>query len=488
MLAPEAPRSEHDPDLPAAAANLAMRPFTGTFADASHESAFAAQLYRLAFPAHLLLMALTLAIAIWETLAWKFIDDKPAEVSFLLELLCPLAEAFGLVGRILLHYHLTHDWVRGQRWGSRVWMVTTVLSCIAIAWWYAMAPASACPLAKEDFATSLAILAVALCNGSHGMGFLQKLAPMGALIACELFILALCGEVVLPSTLLDVATACVGTVLAHIAELKMRHNYAERRQLEEIRRRQDQKLLEQRSDQRLLEQRNEQLRKEKDRLDYERRFALHQVGLKRSETGARERATCVGPPSVDMLTSGCGGVPVETALYYPLAQPAGGGRHVSWTHPANASDSQYAREQAPVVGILRGARVTTEWSGGASTGGDSSSTEPEITHILPTNASLGARMPLPLEMPQPVYPLRLSHCSSEASSGFRMVDAGLPPRAAGGDMHTFRGASTLSGASTLPGASTLSNMHTTVPTETDTPICTQFPAGQSGLDSLRTSS
>ena len=71
-------------------------------------------------------------------------------------------------------------------------------SCIAIAWWYAMAPALACPLAKEDFATSLAILAIALCNGSHGMGFLQKLAPMGALVACELSALALCGELVLP--------------------------------------------------------------------------------------------------------------------------------------------------------------------------------------------------------------------------------------------------------------------------------------------------
>ena len=392
ILARDAPRSEHDPDLPAAAANLAMRPFRGTFTDASHESAFAAQLFRLAFPAHVLLMALTLAVAIWETLAGMLVAGKPLGVAFLL---CPLAEAIGLVGRILLHYQ--DDWVRGQRWGSRVWMVTTVLSCIAIAWWYAMVPASACPLAKEDFATSLAILAVALCNGSHGMGFLQKLAPMACLLACELYILVLCGEVVLPSTLLDVATACVGTVLAHVAELKMRHNYAERRQLEEIRRRQDQQLLKHRSDQRLLEQRNEQLRKEKDRLDYERRFALHQVGLERSETrGARERATCVGPPSVEVLTSGCGRA-VETA------QPsAGGGRHVAWTtHPANASDSQCAREGAPVVGILKWARVTTEWSGGTSVSGDSSTTEPEIMHILPTNASLGARMPLPLERPQP---------------------------------------------------------------------------------------
>ena len=466
LLARDAPRSERDPDLQAAATNLAMRPFTGTFADSSHESAFAAQLFRLAFPAHILFMALSLALSIWETLACP-LAETALGVAFLL---CSLAQTLGLVGRILLH--LMHDLARGQRWGSRVWTATTVLSGIAIVSWYAAAPASA--LAKEDFAGSLAILVIALCNGSHGMGFLQKLVPMGALLVCELSVLALCGEVVLSSILMDVGTAVVGTAVAHMAELKMRHSYAEkrrlaeeRRQLEEIRKGLDQKLLEQRKRERLLEQRNEQLREEKDRLDYERRFALHQVGLERSETGARERATCVGPTSMDMLTSGCGRVPIETALDYPLAQPAGGGRHVAWTtHPGNASDSQCAREKAPVVGILREARVTTEWSGGASTGGGSSSTEPEITHILPTNASLGARMPLPLERPLPVYPLRLSRCSSEASSESRMVDVEMPPRPAGDDMHAFPGASTLSGASTLLGASTLSvaavagDMHT----------------------------
>ena len=226
----------------------------------------------------------------------------------------------------------------------------------------------------------------------------------------------------------------------------------------------------------------EQLRSEKERLDYERRFALHQVGLERSETGARD------PPSMDMLTSGCGRVPIETALDYPLAQPAGGGRHVAWTtHPGNASDSQCAREKAPVVGILREARVTTEWSGGASTGGGSSSTEPEIMHILPTNASLGARMPLPLEMPQPAYPLRLSHCSSEASSGSRMVDAGLPPGAAAGATCTHF-AVRLPYPVRLPSPVHLPSPICTPPCRRRrTPICTQFPAGQLGLGSLTTS-
>ena len=47
-----APRSEHDP------ANIVMHPVTGTFADPMHESAFAAQFCRLAFPCYAFLMVL----------------------------------------------------------------------------------------------------------------------------------------------------------------------------------------------------------------------------------------------------------------------------------------------------------------------------------------------------------------------------------------------------------------------------------------------
>ena len=52
LLASNAPRSEHDP------ANIVMHPVTGTFADPMHESAFAAQFCRLAFPCHAFLMVL----------------------------------------------------------------------------------------------------------------------------------------------------------------------------------------------------------------------------------------------------------------------------------------------------------------------------------------------------------------------------------------------------------------------------------------------
>ena len=50
----------------AAAAN--MHRVTGVFADPSHESAFAAQLFHMAYPTHVLLMALILSYYTWYAL------------------------------------------------------------------------------------------------------------------------------------------------------------------------------------------------------------------------------------------------------------------------------------------------------------------------------------------------------------------------------------------------------------------------------------
>ena len=49
-------------DAGAEAPDLSMHALTGTFADPAHESAFGAQSFRLAFPLHVLLMVLCLAI------------------------------------------------------------------------------------------------------------------------------------------------------------------------------------------------------------------------------------------------------------------------------------------------------------------------------------------------------------------------------------------------------------------------------------------
>ena len=71
LLPPGGPRSEHDPERAVAADDITMHPVTmhplsGTFKDAYHEQAFAAQLFRLAFPVHALILTLSLSTcAFW---------------------------------------------------------------------------------------------------------------------------------------------------------------------------------------------------------------------------------------------------------------------------------------------------------------------------------------------------------------------------------------------------------------------------------------
>ena len=54
----DAPTNEHDLDLKLADEDIAMHPVTGSFTmHPKHESACSAQIFRLAFPSHVLLMA-----------------------------------------------------------------------------------------------------------------------------------------------------------------------------------------------------------------------------------------------------------------------------------------------------------------------------------------------------------------------------------------------------------------------------------------------
>ena len=88
---------------------VTMHPVTGTFADARVESAFAAMLFRLAFPMHVLLMAIQLALWTW---------NANAIPSFSLSYFVTfqLTASLALLGRVLIHR--MHDKVRAQRMGS----------------------------------------------------------------------------------------------------------------------------------------------------------------------------------------------------------------------------------------------------------------------------------------------------------------------------------------------------------------------------------
>ena len=284
LLAGDSPRSEHDPELGATAADtIAMHPVTGAFADPLHESAFAAHLFRLAFPCHAFLMALLLGLTIWTTLG------VPAELSSVLiwRVIVPIL-ALGLVGRVLVHR--MNDSVRGQRIGSWTWMALVVLANTADMCGFLNAPAVGCAqIHKAAALLPLFYLATALINGSHGLGFVLKAALISPVLVKCFSAIAVCGEagVVLMSIAILPMTIA-GFVLTHMAELHLRHSYAEKQRLaedmaEDKRRLQekvdnetrrleeDKRSLQEKMDdeKRRLEERLEQLRAEKERLMYD---------------------------------------------------------------------------------------------------------------------------------------------------------------------------------------------------------------------------
>ena len=147
LLAADAQRSD-DPDLeapvPVAAASPSrietapsMQRVTGTFADPLHESAFAAQLFRMAYPAHVPLLAVLLAYYGWSVLVRP--DQRDFNVA--IALLCALP---ALVGRVLLHRTGSRDPVRSQRIGGRVWAVAMVLGVALDVVGLITAPAASC--------------------------------------------------------------------------------------------------------------------------------------------------------------------------------------------------------------------------------------------------------------------------------------------------------------------------------------------------------
>ena len=162
-------RSEHDPDLEAASADIAqtavhylrMHRFTGTFADPLLEAAFAAKLFRLAFPVHVFLLTLVLALVVWVTSASL---SEPSLWGMI------AVVSLSLVGRALLHR--MHDVARAQRVGSWTWIVLLVVS-ESLCWWMP------CELARKGSSAALVAAATAIVSGSHGLSCLQKGALVG---------------------------------------------------------------------------------------------------------------------------------------------------------------------------------------------------------------------------------------------------------------------------------------------------------------------
>jgi len=280
LIARDAARSEYDPDIEAAAAAaapIAIHPVTGAFSDPTHERAFAAHFFRLCFGAHIAMMLLYISsftiawtnspipmdATAWTT-AWTTspIPTLVAGVGFFLA-------ALGLIGRVRIHQW--DDTVRAQRVGAGIWTTLMMLTIASDIGGLAMAQAAMCEAATsvyEDINGGLGIAWTVLLNGSHGMGFAHKFGLICAMaLECFCYIGA-CG---LGWTPLAVFTGwCLAVFgLAHLAEMHMRHSYADKQRLEGKQRRLEVQINAETAESRRLEERNEQLRAEKERLMYD---------------------------------------------------------------------------------------------------------------------------------------------------------------------------------------------------------------------------
>ena len=350
LLARVPARSEDDPDpeqqamdSEAAAASTEMHCVTGTFADPSQELDFAAQLFRMAFPCHALLMALIAVLIIS-----KLIPTPPdLQGVFAVLVLCV---TIGLACRVLLHRML--DSARAQRMGSWTWTVLVAQLAIVDASSYMMAPTVVCALFPEQHFRSLVDLAVAYTNGTHGMGFTHKTALLSFILAYRLFPMAICREVaLLPVILCELGVLGIGSAAVHVAELLFRHRYAmkvhEKVQENERRRVRGR-----------LEERIKQLQAEQERLlhDVQRyrgllaapRQGCHPAGdTGSSEAGAPAQSHSPPPslpPGPPSTSTGCGSVAWLLCRDAALATP---------THPPSAeTPGQYYPEQEPELSEL----------------------------------------------------------------------------------------------------------------------------------------
>ena len=272
-------QGDHDLDLEAAVeTKFALHPITGTFADASHESEFAALLFRRSFPIHVSLLSLLIAGSI----VYITVNSPPEmRASWVIISLCM---TLGLVGRVLIH-RKQGSVTRGQRMGAWAWMALLgLVGALGVIVVRLSRHGAACPPSKNPppaFLFALADLAGVLLNGSHGMGFVRKSALIGCMLICRFCMHAICEHHSsigpMGSMMLVIAA---GFLVTHIAELRLRYSYVEKvrekqaaasqiRRLEEEKRHMKEKEQFDEEDKRRLEERNEQLKAEKERLLYD---------------------------------------------------------------------------------------------------------------------------------------------------------------------------------------------------------------------------
>ena len=218
---PNTPLSERDPEAAAAQDAFARHPLTGAFTEPAVEAAFAVGFFRDAFPLHALLFAAGAIVYLFTLFGSAWRDDV---LLLIISLVC-------LVGRVRLHR--MQDQVRSQWLGSWLWTGSVVLGVALDVSDYVNDSDRTCTAVRKlgVYVFPLLYLALALVNGSHGLGFLHKGALLLFLVETLIMLYGSCGELALALSM--GGALAVGYIVAHLVELRMRREFAEKRRAEE---------------------------------------------------------------------------------------------------------------------------------------------------------------------------------------------------------------------------------------------------------------
>jgi hypothetical protein len=337
VIVHDVPKSEHDPD-----AGITMHPVTGAFMmHPAHESAASAKLFRLAFPSHTLQMfLLSVPSAILAA-----ISEPSVKIFWGSFALCC---ALGLIYRVLLHQ--IQDHARAQRIGVWAWTALMLLACILGICGYATSPYEvACNVSRKDYVPAsvgrlLLAVALALTNGTLGMSFGHKTTLIALIMASDLIVFAVCGKAELVLMLSEMTVLFIGYVVAHTAELLLRHSLAE-------------KVLQKRrmeNEKRRLQERNEQLEAEKERLLYDMQRPgrpLDDIDERNAIRRGLHVKTVQAYPAGDADSSETAAPSESTAPSFPPGPPSSSGGSSA---PLTWEEADQQTQKIKIAGIVSG--------------------------------------------------------------------------------------------------------------------------------------
>ena len=192
----------------------AVHPFTGAFAASEHTVAFGSKASRLAFPLHVVALALLLF------LNCVYATSGTAYVLILL--------ALGLGARIALHRWKCQ--AKAQQLGAIAWTISVACGSTSEFIDYCLDPKALCETAGDLYFFPLLSILFTLLNASHGMEFWHT-ASLAGLLLCDLIaVRTFCANSAPVNLAIVILVVTFGA--GHFAQLLARHAFLRSERLE----------------------------------------------------------------------------------------------------------------------------------------------------------------------------------------------------------------------------------------------------------------